>query len=274
MEVLLVLVVLVVVLGAGGLLVRQQAVARAAGRRSDALVVSLRQELDDAQAAGEAQEARALQAEEQARSAEQRAQAAEQRAAEAAQRAAGAEEEAAAAGARAEQVENEGRALVAFLDDLTERLLALELGRVERVWRQATVPVDGGGEEGTGATTGARLTRAVARELEVVREEGGVPSELVGGLHEAWAPALALVALRAVQELVAATARACDEVEVALEEGDDALRLAVTGRGGAAAPEHPASLVPLVEAVGGRLASRTEEGRVVTDVHLPMAGAS
>jgi PAS domain-containing protein len=141
-------------------------------------------------------------------------------------------------------------------------LWAFELLRVERTWRQAMGPM------ATAPPTvdqdpGAELAVAVGMELDRLREDSGLSSERRGRPGTDVSPAGALLALRLVQELLAAVGPAADHLDLEMDE--DAGRTAVTLRAeGWDADAADLGAIPLLrgeaERAGGGLAVTEEEG--------------
>jgi hypothetical protein len=155
---------------------------------------------------------------------------------------------------------------------LAHALLDMELSRIDRAWRATIAPMAADGAV-DGGSSGSLITTAIAHELERAREEVGIATEMAGRLDADLEPLVALVALRAVQELVAETIRCCNSVEVTFGDGaSDGAAVTVSGEGGGDAAPDVARVGKLVAVVAGSVtSSTTDDGSVATEVRVPSA---
>lgn len=108
-------------------------------------------------------------------------------------------------------------------------LWELELARVEREWRIATVPLDVPFNRTSGP--GDRLRAALQMELERHREQSGGDASVDGAAADGLSPAVALAALRLTQETVAELGRLSDRLIVELAGDEATARVTVKARG-------------------------------------------
>lgn len=134
---------------------------------------------------------------------------------------------------REQRLEAELAEAVARRDEkaMAATMWQLELQRADRQWRDVVVPgatsehpneADGVNDGSPDASqTGRQLAEAIGHEVERLREEVGVAIRFDGDLDFPLAPETALGTLRVAEELLAAAAKAADEVAVSLDEGDE-----------------------------------------------------
>lgn len=180
------------------------------------------------------------------------------------------EQVSAAESARAEAEASMSRLFTGGSDEAVARALwEAEVGRADRAWRSSIAPMVLA-DPPDAASVGASLTTSIAHELERLREEVGVSTELRGSLAVEPDPLVALVALRSAQELVAETARHCNSVEVTLG-GDDALRISVSGEGYDGAPRSLRGVGTLVALASGEVVLDSgPDGSMSSEVVLPL----
>lgn len=144
------------------------------------------------------------------------------------------------------------------LEQLVGALWELELLRQSRVWTALTAGMPG---PSVAADTGAELAAALEMELQRLREEGGVPGELVKADVGDVPVSAALSALRLAQELIAGLGRSSDWLNVTAQVRNGELVVAVEADGQAHVPSVVRDLAARTGAtVGG--SGHTAEVRV------------
>jgi hypothetical protein len=176
----------------------------------------------------------------------------------------------AAEAARVDAEASLARLFAGGTDEAVARALwEAEVERADRAWRASIAPMVLA-DPPDATAVGVALTTAVAHELERLREEVGVSTELRGSVDVDPEPLVALVALRSAQELVAETARHCNTVDVVLA-GDERLHLTVSGDGFDGSPTSLRGIGTLVALVAGEVAVDTGADRsLTTEVRLPL----
>jgi len=142
-------------------------------------------------------------------------------------------------------------------------LWTLEMARLQRQWSLATAgmsPPPSLSERPTDA-----LLRALAMELDLLRDDVGIPGQLRVRLEEIDATT-ALVVLRLLQEVLAGLSRSADEVDIVLSEQGETLSCRITFTAtGSQELRHDPAVAAAVRDVGGEI---MVEHSVVT-VRLP-----
>ncbi len=137
------------------------------------------------------------------------------------------------------------------------------MARLQRQWSLATAgmsPPPSLSERPSDA-----LLRALAMELDLLRDDVGIPGQLRVRLEEIDATT-ALVVLRLLQEVLAGLSRSADEVDIVLSEQGETLSCRVTFTAtGSHEPRHDPAVAAAVWDVGGEI---MVEDNVVT-VRLP-----
>lgn len=144
-----------------------------------------------------------------------------------------------------------------------------EVERADRTWRASIAPMVLA-EAPDPSSTAQALNTTIAHELERLREEVGVSTELRGSIDVDPEPLVALVALRSAQELVAETSRHCNSVDVTLA-GGERLAITVSGEGFDGSGASLRGIGTLVALASGEVTTGGgADGSMTTVVHLPL----